>query len=521
MADESVLARLWGALNTPLVPRQMPVPAPRERTAPPSGLAEAIQRALLQRPTTVSGDFGEVNRMALRDIPAEMTSPLNLAATLLPPLRSAGPLGRLMGRTALAADVAQGIPAAAQGLRTAAEGLQTGDLGQLGTGAALAALGGTSLGRAVPRARRILSAERAFAEQPFKLDDSGQLNPRNPLAGGQEDFAILTSEGPRTGGAPVMSVDELATRLGRQGYSPLRSAGVWAGQPEPSLIVPGMAPDEAVALADALEQTATITRRGLERTDDPIQRAILGGRVSVPRAPITDGYTDVVDPATNVPERVVLDIPDYDASAYGSSGLRRIAPTAALPSRPTLRVEHRTNADALLGTPLGGEVDILPQVTGFYDKRGVMGVERKRAASFPQQYPARFYGTLGGGQLEPAVRALPATFVADVPVKGIYDAVKDPLNLKAKVAARMAGLPSAGDRSLRGLAPSSALSTTLFEDEVAKRGFLGVNFGDLPPAIGARGWEGVYAGPTSPRTLQNLYRDQVMFFKPVPMRRTK
>lgn len=521
MADDTFASRVWNALNTPLVAKKLPARAPRsERTPAPRTLRSAVQRAITQRPTTVSGDFGAANRAALYDLGAELTSPLNLVSIAAPVVRGAGPMSRLMGRAALAADVAQGVPAAAQGTREIMEGIQEGDLGHLGAGALLAGLGGSSLARALPRTGRILQAEEAFRRRPFKLDESGQLNPSHPLAGGREDFAILTSEGPRAG-TPVMSVDDLAAQLGRQGYSPLRSAGVWAGQPEASLIVPGMSPEEAVALADTLQQTATITRRGLERTDDPIQRAILGGRVSVPRASIADGYTEVVDPATNVPERIVLDIPDYDASAYGSSGLRHIAPSAVLPSRPTMRIEHRTNADELLGTPVGEEVTIVPQVTSVYDKRGVKGVERKRAASFPRQYPARFYGTLGKGQVEPPVRALPGTFAADVPVKGVYDAVKDPLDLKAKVAARMAGLPGTGDPSLRGLAPSQSLATTLFEEEVAKRGFLGVNFGDLPSSIATKGWEGVYAGPTSPRTLQNLYRDQVMFFKPVQMRRTK
>jgi hypothetical protein len=518
MADD-ILSQLWSRLNTPLVDWRLPATAPRAPQEAPKTVRSAIQQAITQRPTTVRGNFKSSNLAALRDMASELTTPLNLVSMAAPAARALGPAARLVRGAALAADVAQGVPAAVQGVRTGLEGFRNDNLGQMGAGAVLAALGGAQLAGSVPRAARVTRANRAFARNPLKIDETGQLNPQHPLTGGREDFAILTSEGPRSG-SPVMSVDDLAGRLERQGYSPLRSAGVWAGASEPSLVVPGMTPEDAVALADELQQTATITRRGLERTDDPIQRAILGGRVSVPRAPITDGYTDLVDPATNVPERVVLDIPEYDASLYGSSGVRRVAPSARVPERPLLRIEHRTAAPELLDVPVGEEADILPRVSAPFFKGGVPGAERKRASSYPKNYVGRLYATLGKGQVEPSVRALPATFMSEVPAKGVYDAAKDPLNLMGKVQARLSS-PTAADRHLRGLAATPQLVNTLFEEEVAKRGFLGLTYGDLPNTFMTKGWEGAFTGPTTPRTLPNLYRDQLMLFNPTKMKRVR
>lgn len=534
------LRQLWAAANAPLL--DLPdVPGLTLTRANTAGRAPAWRRPSQRSvvtPTSLSGSIAQALQGSSRPTPVRpspsqavlglaggaaetLSSPLNLASlagggagTLA---RGAGlpALGRLLGRTALAADIAQTAPAVASGTQMIQEGVRTNRPDLVAGGVALSGLGAKGLRDTTQRAARILGAERAFARTPVGELGEGftpeGFAPRvvpegHPFRTGRTPYALLTSEHPKDMGPEVLPIAALQQQLRREGYSPVPVRGDYGGE-EASLLIPGMPAEEAVALGRDLRQNAVITARGMERMDNPV--------IDVPTdvenlAGAREYFSEFVDPATGRLEKMSFsfDNPDFDMAR----GTRALAPMRREleAAGPLVRLQHRTAVPVLRGQVL--EPQALGMRTAAEQALGTPGVERARQMRYPDVFPPRAYATVAGGQVENLLTGKPSLFEGITPMRGIYDLAEDPLNLRAKAEAEALAYAE-----LLAKVPTPELTETLLEKLIADRGFAGATYGKWRSRL-PQGWE---FGSPLPAEATQPRGDQLMLFKPLRMTRER
>lgn len=122
--------------------------------------------------------------------------------------------------------------------------------------------------------------DRPFAEQktgllPEHLTQTANRTPQQDFQTSLTDgspFGILTAANP---GGRVLSPEENAQRMAQllqeldaRGLKPINQKGVYGGEPEPSLMVPGLSAEDSAALGRQFGQDAVITHEGWHRLGD-------------------------------------------------------------------------------------------------------------------------------------------------------------------------------------------------------------------------------------------------------------
>lgn len=286
------------------------------------------------------------------------------------------------------------------------------------------------------------AAERPFAEQktgllPESLDAEEALNgPYGILSAAKSDLS------PEENAARHQQL--LAALKGR---GAIEQHGVYGGGPEPSVLVPGLSPEETQAFGRQFNQEAVISSQGYHRLAD--------GQTFPARGParfdpsVADNYSELNG------KRYQLDFPEEAYSAAPApaaqppaTGRPLVGRTESLAAsvKPSmddmLQLEHRSTVDGLT------EIDPAQWNNG----KGMAGAERVLARDYPEHFQKQSFYNLKGSPIEKGLEHYPHTYEGLLPKSKIYDLGEDPLGLLQQ-ARDIAGMDG---RQIAALVPKLA-----------------------------------------------------------------
>lgn len=217
-------------------------------------------------------------------------------------------------------------------------------------------------------------SQRPFAEQKsgllprhiidtpeYRFLDAEQLTgPNTPLEDGTQ-YGILSAANPGTTLTPAENAarhQQLVGDLRGEYYRPLEQKGVYGKEPEPSLLVPGLSPDDTVRYGKKYGQEAVISNAGWHRNADDATFGRSGPTVFDPEA---DNFYSELQEVTLPDGRKVRyqqGFPDeaYEPAPGGSTGGSESGP-ASPESTSGTSVEStiQRQADAPAGSLVGND----------------------------------------------------------------------------------------------------------------------------------------------------------------------
>ncbi len=226
---------------------------------------------------------------------------------------------------------------------------------------------------------------------------------------------------------------QLLKDLQAMGANPIEQHGVYGGNPEPSVLVPGLPVNTTKELGRKYAQEAVISHEGWHRLGDDRTFPQSGPAQFDQQA--SDYYSQLAhDPKL----KYQLQFPDEAYAPAESHVAGGSAPTAV--QSPSIQLEHRS--------PVKDLTEIDPARFGS----GQAGAESRRKAAYPQDWLDRSYYTKQGGFVEPRFQGLPV-HTAELPEAAIYDIGKDPEGFVQKALGMVDGdrqrVPSVAEKLVK------------------------------------------------------------------------
>lgn len=257
---------------------------------------------------------------------------------------------------------------------------------------------------------------RPFAEQktgllPESIDAEQALNgPYGILSAAKSDLS------PEENAARHQQL--LAALKGR---GAIEQHGVYGGGPEPSVLVPGLSPEETQAFGRQFNQEAVISSQGYHRLADGQTFPARGPARFDPAA--QDNYSELNG------KRYQLDFPDEAYTAAPSPAAQPPAAGRPLEGRTeSLATYEKPNMDDVLQLEHRSTVDGLTEIDPqqWNNGKGMAGAERVLARDYPEHFQKQSFYNIKGAPIEKGLQHYPHTYEGLVEKSKIYDLGEDP-----------------------------------------------------------------------------------------------